>query len=51
LFVDGDVVTVQAHVRAGTVRIAFEDDVDIRGNAEKGSELHGDHGLAHVDER
>jgi hypothetical protein len=47
LFVDRCVVTVQANVRTGAVGIAFEDDVDIRRNAEKGSELYQNHHSAH----
>jgi hypothetical protein len=42
LFVDRCIVTVQANVRTGAVGIAFEDDVDIRRNAEKGSEHLGE---------
>jgi hypothetical protein len=42
LFVNCSIVTVQANIRAGAVGIAFEDDVGIRRNAEKGSEHLGE---------
>jgi hypothetical protein len=39
LLVDSDVIAVKFDVRAGAIGITFEDDVDIRRNAEEHAEL------------
>lgn len=47
LFINGDVVAVQADVGVGAVGIAFEDDVNIRRNSEKRAKLNSSICISH----